>query len=252
MAEGDRRTFATYKTEVLHALGNPDTSGMDITAGNIVNDALTHIADAMHAWQWRQTGEQNLDLTADQDYVELPADFGEMQAIHYASSWSNFMEEVNWDTLLWLRQNPIASWSGAGGYFFAVNTGNVELGAEDAGLSLATLALYPTPTTGVTDAIRIVYRRFLRRLVSDTDRPQWPAYMDRMLSLLARSYAAIDYEDNPQSAYTAGFIMALEDCKRADGRSHSNHGVWQGAIGARQPLVPFGYPEDGIPNPTSV
>ncbi len=247
MAEGDRRTFASYKAEVLHALGNPATADMDITAGAIVNDALTHIS-AMHQWQWKSTGHVNLSIVADQDYVELPADYGSIIALQYADSWSTFMEPTTWDILLRLREHPVDDPDG--GYYYVINTGNVEVGSEDAGLSLPTLNLAPTPTSSVTDAISMAYLRFLRRMVDTTDRPQWPAYMDRPLSLLSRAFAKTDYDDDPQSAYTVEFSKMIVDCISFDGLSTGSFGQLQGGAAQMRPRALFGYPTGLIPDPS--
>lgn len=249
MAEGDRRTFASYKAQVLHMLGNPDETTLSISPGDIVNDALEHIV-TLNEWNWLSTGEQQLDLTQDQDYVELPADFGTLVAIEHDESWTDQMIPVDWQTMLWFRQHPIRSWTS--GYFYVINTGNVETGEEDAGLSLPTLAIYPTPSSDQTGAIKLVYRRFIRRLVDSTDRPQWPAYMDRPLSLLSRAFASTDYDDDPQSAYSDEFTRMITDCISKDGLSKRSLGVPHGAVDARRRLTPFGYPDEGIPDPTSV
>ena len=249
MTDDARRTFADYKQDVIHYLGNPDSSTLDITAATMVNDALEQIA-AIHQWNWLSTSDQSLDITADQDYVELPADYGTLIAIEHDESWTDQMIPVSWQTLLWFRQYPVRSWTS--GYFYVITTGNVELGQEDAGLSLPTINLYPTPAEDQPDAIQFVYRRFLRRLKDDTDRPQWPPYMDRALSLLSRSFAAVDYDDDPQSAYNAQFYQMIEDLKVQDGLSQRSYGVPAGAVSARRRLAPFGYPDRGIPDPTTV
>lgn len=243
-----RRTFASYKREVLHALGDPDEDELTISPGDIVNDALEHIA-AIHEWNWLTTGHQTLSITGGQDYVELPADFGALVALEHDQGWTNHMSEVTWDTMLWLRTQPIEAWDA--GFFYTINTGNVEQGEEDAGLTLPTLNLYPTPADDQADALQIVYRRFLRRLVADTDRPQWPAYMDRPLSLLARSFATTDYDDNPESAYTTEFRVLIADCMSKDGLSRRSFGVMGNALLPARRLTPFGYPNHGIPDPVA-
>jgi hypothetical protein len=249
MAEDARRTFASYKREVLHALGNPDESTLDITAGAIVNDALEHIA-AMHEWRWLTTGQASLSIVGGQSYVALPADFGTLTALEHDQSWSAFMTPVTWATLIRLRTDPVESW--AAGYFYVISTGNVESGEEDAGLSLPTIELYPTPATDADDALMIVYRRFLRRLSHDDDRPQWPAYMDRPLSLLARAFASTDYDDDPASAYSREFSALMGDCITKDGLSARSFGqMGGGAVAGRVRATPFGYPNRGIPDPTS-
>lgn len=241
-----RRTFADYKKQVLHALGNPAEAGLDISPATVVNDALEHIA-ALHHWRWLQTGHVKLSITANQDYVELPADFGSLSAIKHSSGFTRVMIPTSWDHILELRQSDVRDWDRS--YWYVINLGNVELGQEDAGLTLPTLNLYPTPSTNEPDAIAMVYRRYLRRLVADTDRPQWPAYVDRLLSLLARSFATTDYDDNPESAYTAEVRTLLPDLIAHDGLAAGSFGLARGGLYPRTtPISPF-YPSAGVPGP---
>lgn len=209
-----RRTFAEYKSDVRHALGSPSEANMDIAPATIVNDALEHLV-AMHDWQWLKTGEQYLSLVANQPYVELPADFGDLIAIASSGWWDARMLPITWDEMIVLRRSPISDWART--YRYVVNVGNVELGQEDAGLSLPTLELYPTPAESTADALSIVYRRAVRRMTDDADRPQIPSYLDRPFSLLCRAFARTDYEDEPESAYSIEFRMLIADAKRKDG-----------------------------------
>lgn len=247
MAEGDRRTFASYKTQVLHALGNVAAADMDITAGDIVNDALEHIA-ALNQWNWLSTGHVTLSITGGQDYVELPDDFGAKTALQHENSWTAYMEEVTWGLLLNMRTDGLAV--PTGGYVYTINVGNVEAGAEEVGLTLPTLNLHPTPANDAANAIQMVYRRYLRRLVSGTDRPQWPAYMDRPLSLLARAFAKTDYDDDAESAYTQEFRSLIVDCISKDGLAIGSFGIQQGGVHDRGPLGSRTWMTDTIPNPT--
>jgi len=249
MADGDRRTFADYKAEVLFCLGleSDEASQLDeFKPERIVNDAIEYVAD-LHPWRWLQTGEQQLDIVANQDYVELPADFGALIALEHADGFTRTMIPTTWDELLRMRQDSINDWSRS--YWYVVNLGNVEVGEEDAGLSLPTLNLYPTPAENATGAIKLVYRRFLRRLTADTDRPQWPAYMDRFLSLVACGFAKLHHDDlavAPEMQQAQGILPALID---HDGRSIKSFGIPRGGLyPTTTPISPF-YPRD-IPNPT--
>ncbi len=239
-----RRTFAQYKAEVLHALGNPATALLDVSPGDIVNDALEHLA-TLHEWQWCSTNQQELGIVAQQKYVTLPEDFGAVIAVEHDQGWASHFTPVSWEILLWMRQHPITEWTG--GYFYTVNTGNVTV--DSAGLSAPTMELFPTPSETDPDAVQLVYRRFLRPLVADTDVPMIPRYMDRPLSLLARSMASTDYDDDPQSAYTAEFRTLIADAMYKDGMSLGSVGVPTGALNPRRRPVPWGYPINGIPNP---
>jgi len=240
-----RRTFAEYKAEVLHALGNPAEANLDVAPGDIVNDAVEHIA-AMHEWQFCTTGQIELGVVADQRYINLPADFGTMVAVEHNQGWASHFTPVTWEVLLWMRQHPITEWTG--GYFYVINTGNSSLASS--GLDNPTMELFPTPSVTDPDAVQLVYRRNLRRLEADTDVPQWPSYMDRPLSLLARSFASVDYDDDPESAYTQAFRNMIEDCMYRDGMTLGSVGVPTGAMSPRRRPVPWGYPINGIPNPS--
>jgi hypothetical protein len=67
-------------------------------------------------------------------------------------------------------------------------------------------------------------------MIDATDRPQWPSYMDRPLSLLARAFAATDYDDNPQSAYSMDFRTMIADAITRDGLSVASFGVPEQAM----------------------
>ncbi|MCC7407388.1 MAG: hypothetical protein IT442_04910 [Phycisphaeraceae bacterium] len=239
-----RRTFADYKLEVRHALGSPAEAEMDIAPATIVNDALEHLA-ALHAWNWLISGEKYLDLTASQPYVELPDDFGDLISLAAGSSWNASLAPVTWDEMIALRRGSLATgaWSS---YVYCVSTGNVETGDEDAGLTLPTLELYPTPTETVVDALSFIYRRVPRRLVDDTDRPQIPSYLDRALSLLARGFARTDYEDDPESAYTRELRSILADAMNRDGLTRTSFGLGaSGLVRGRRsnPFEPVSVPD---------
>lgn len=243
-----RRTFAEYKRDVLHALGNPASDELDISAGEIVNDALEHLA-AMHPWQWLSTGQQDLDTVQDQPYIVLPDDFGTLIALEHSDSWARQMIPTTWPELLKMRGDPIDSWNWS--YWYVINTGNVDPAAPEAGLTAPRLELYPTPAGSEAAAIRIVYRRHLRRLVADSDVPQWPAYMDRPLSLLARDFASVDYDDNPESAYSRSFARVLRDAMNHDGLSRRSFGQMRGGLHPKTPAVSPLYPST-IPDPINL
>jgi len=243
-----RRTFEQYRKDVLHEIGlriGDDTGDLDVDL--TINDALEHIA-AMHEWNWLSTGSNVLSITGGQDNVPMPADFGTLIAIEHDEGFTREMIPTTWQNLLRLRQGSIQEWSRS--YWYVIQTGNVATGDEDAGLDLPTLELYPTPADDEDDAIKIVYRRFLRRLRDSDDFPQWPAYMDRPLSLLSRAMVNLDWEDNPQSAVMIQFQQLLPDLKVKDGLDRRSFGVQRGGLWPRTtPISPF-YPR-GIPDPTS-
>lgn len=241
-----RRTFAEYKADVLHALGNPAEADMTITPEQIVNDALEHLA-ALHPWSWQSTGEQSLDIVGEQAYVELPADFGSLVAIEHDGGWARQMIPTTWQEMLRFRTDAIQNWSRS--YWYLIAIGQVDSTAPEDGLDVPRIELYPTPADDADDAIKIVYRRFLRRLDDDDDVPQWPSYMDRPLSLLARGFATTDYDDSPGGAYTEEFRTLITDLIARDGLTRKSLGVPRGGLYPKTvPISPF-YPSS-IPDPT--
>lgn len=245
-----RRTFLEYKNQVLHALGNPDSTELDITPEDIVNDALEHLA-AMHTWRWLQTSTVSLSIVAGQEYVELPADFGMLIAIEYKSSWVNDFIEAPIARILNWRNASASTTDVGGGYYYAISTGVVK-GTPAEGLDAPRLELYPTPADNDADAIQLIHRRFLRRMTADADVPQWPSYMDRALSMLARSMAKTDYDDDPESAYTTEFRNLIPDLMSRDGLSIKSHGQMKSGVLPARGGVPFGYPDAGIPDPVNI
>ena len=242
-----RRTFIDYQNEVRHALGNAAATGLAVTPATIVNDALEHIA-SLHEWHFCSTAETVLGTTQDVDRIMLPQDFGTEVALEQTEGWYSFMTQVSWDVLLYMRRYPLVYWTG--GYYYVIVTGNSLV--PEAGLSTPTLELFPTPSETVADAIRLVYRRNLRRMEADTDIPQIPSYLDRPLSLLARSFASVDYDDDPESAYTAQFRTMISDAMYRDGMQLGSVGTPTGALTPKRGVVPWGYPYQGIPNPTGM
>lgn len=216
-----RRTFQDYQDQVLHALGNPDPADMTIPPGDIVNDALEHLA-SLHPWRWLQTSQTELDLVEDQPWVQLPIDYGTFVAAEFRSSIMQRLVPVTAARLLQLRAGaPVPP---LGGYYYLIHTGAIDPDNPEDGLLAPRMELFPTPSSNEAGAIMLVYHRLLRRMEDPDDVPQWPVYMDRLLSLLARGFASTDYDDDPTSAYTVEFSQMLPDVMAKDGLAIGSFG----------------------------
>lgn len=240
-----RRDFAGYKALVVHALGAEPASG--ITSGQLVNDALNHIT-TMREWNWRRGGPVVLSLTADQEYVELPADFGGEEVVTYPGSVSRMMIRASLAELEQLRahQNSAPNFT----YYYAINYGNIDANAPELGLSVATIELFPTPRESVTDAIRLVYRREVLELEDDADVPQIPVWMDSALMFLVRAFAYTIEDENPNNAGQVQFDRMLPDLLRRDSAVQRRIGVMRGGLLPNAiPVSPL-YPNH-INDPTS-
>lgn len=239
-----RRTFAEYKAEVEHVLGNAPSEG--ITTAGIVADALNTLC-AMRAWKWRRGGPVTADLTADQEYVELPLDFGELVTIEYPGTVLRGMIPTTMATIERLRASTVSP--SLFGFYFAINIGNIDENLPEDGLSVPTLELYPTPNSDVTDALRITYLRDVPEMEDDDDMPQIPIYMDRALALLGRAIACELEDDDDASASRRAFDRELAQCIRRDGGAQSKYGVMSGGLYPRAEGVDPFYPSS-IGDPT--
>ncbi len=239
-----RRTFAEYKAEVEHALGNTPSAG--ITTAGIVADALNSLC-ASRSWKWRRGGPVTADLTSGQEYVELPLDFGELTTIEYPGTVLRGMIPTSMATIERLRASTVSP--SLFGFYYAVSTGNIDEAFPENGLSVPTLELYPTPTATVTDALRITYLRDVPEMDTDTDIPQIPIWMDRAFALLCRAIAHELEDDDASSAARKAFDRELADCIRRDASSQTKYGTMAGGLYPHaEGLDPF-YPSN-IGDPT--
>lgn len=244
-----RRTFADYKLSIQHALGNAPATGESTT--ELVNDALQHLC-SMYPWTWLRGGPVSLTLTADQNYVELPQDFAEIESLNYPGTVARQMLKSTVEEIERLRSYTTLP----PGFVFtyAVNSGQTEEdfivrqgGTVDPsdptlGLSVNVLEIYPTPTDTVVDALSLVYRRQVDRLTEDADIPPIPVWMDYAFDLLCRSFAMTLEDDNPANSAQQMFDKIIPTLIRRDADTQRRPGVMKGGLWPRSVSVDPFYP----------
>lgn len=234
-----RRTFSDYKAAVVHALGAEPATGVD--KGRVVNDALQHLV-SMNSWRWRRGGPAALDLTADQSYVELPQDFGELYSIKYPGTTSRQVFVTTVEDIEFKRSTTTQPPGYT--YFVAVNSGSLDEDERESGLTVNVLELWPTPTVSETGALSLVYLRQVDDLAEDTDVPQIPAWMDYAFELLVRDFAHTLEDDNPESAARGRFASMLPDLIKRDVSTQRRFGVMHGGLQTTGDLVSPFYPSN--------
>ena len=220
-----RRTLAEYVDAVEHQLGNSPSAG--VTSLQLVNDALRELC-SVHAWKWRNGGPYTLDLTADQSYVELPADFGELNSLTYPGTLLKSMTPTTFAQLQRMRATEVLSPQYQ--YYYAINTGRIDDDFPEEGLSIQVIELYPTPTESVTDALTITYLRDVPDLELDADVPQIPLWLDHCLMLLVRAKAAVIEDDDPDSPSIQEYNRVFKQMIARDSRSQTRYGIMRGGL----------------------
>lgn len=232
-----RRTYADYKNAVIHALGAEMSTGE--SSAEIVNDALEQLC-SMRAWMWRRGGPVTLSLVADQNYIELPQDFGEEEHTTYPGSVNKLMIRVTMAEIQMLRANN--SQPTGFTFYYAINSGSLDEDNREEGLTVNTLEVFPTPTASVADAITLSYFRNVDRLEDDTDVPQIPPWMDYALDLLCRAMAKTLEDDDAASAAQKAFDKIVPDLIRRDAGTQRRMGVMRGGLFPRTNTIDPMYP----------
>lgn len=136
-------TLAQARTLVEATLGGaPETAGVSAII-NATGNALY----AMHEWEWLLRPTADLGTVADQAYINLPADFGRLEAVLSTSRLEVSTQVTPRELIAWRRGDyytPV-------GYVMAISTFN------NAGALQKRLELYPTPSTTDADALQIAY-----------------------------------------------------------------------------------------------
>lgn len=232
-----RRTLLDLVGVVEHQLGSAPATGF--TSTQLVNDAMRELC-SVHAWKWRNGGPYTLSLVADQSYVELPADFGELNSLTYPGTLLKAMTPTSMAQLQRMRATTVLSPRYQ--YFYAINTGRIDDDFPEDGLTIQVIELYPTPTESVTDALTITYLRDVPELTDNGDIPMVPEWLEHCLVLLCRAKASVIEDDDPNCPSLQEYNRVLKSMIARDSRSQTRYGIMRGGLYAdADGLDPF-YP----------
>jgi hypothetical protein len=235
------KTAADYIADMKHALGGDPDSRLNLYA--VLNEAIEYLFNC-HAWKWRKRPPVNLSFTATQEYITLPADFGEIVSIEVKSNFMRNVEQTSVSHIMFMRS--------------AINQNNPSLAVYVA-LSWPTqttttaapanprLEIYPTPATTEANVLSIQYRAGAIRIATDasTTVPNIPPKLERALSLLCRAYV-LHYEEETETISYDDFNREIGPHKEADGRTQGYMGqIMNGA--ARPRRCGIYRPFDSIP-----
>ncbi len=177
------RTTQDYLDMMAHALGKTPDSRHKLI--NTLNDAGRALVNS-HEWTWKTRAGKVLELVANQDYIDLPDDFGAVISVTSVGGSPIVIHQTTVEDIANRR-----SWDNFDSLnlFIAFNVGGEGLTDED-GVSENRALLWPTPQTARSD-LRLSYRtRWVDLEAEDPDRvPVIPRDWERSLMLFANAFA---------------------------------------------------------------
>jgi hypothetical protein len=225
-------TLSQATTAVNEALGATDTGPASLTADVMVQQAGRALFN-MHGWRFRERTAA-LDTVADQEYVALPADFGQLITLRTATGGG-----VEWTGMA--RMHELRSFAGAG----SVITNVAIAFTVVSGVPTPRLELYPTPAADSSPGLRLEYRASYQHPAESSDAMPVPAYVEPLLLEVLRAVAFAYDEDEAPSEGLSVRLAAIRSgpvfmaAKAQDGDVQPELTGWRGGIGEC-----FGWDED--------
>jgi hypothetical protein len=226
------RTVANYIASMEHALHStqPDTVGL--SSIDVLNDAGNALFD-MHDWPWKRR-LAGLTITANQDTIELPADFESLIAVEEGDTSTLKIIQTTVEEVLKVRGNqaydPLV-------LYIAVNIDRPRL-SDDSGKPdrfqpiLAEIA--PTPAVGVPSGVlKAEYtRRWIDLDAVDTNVvPDIPRRCERLLVNLCRAFI-IEWEDGIDPIENTLVEKEFHRLRVAYGRTQRKAGPIRNTVGS--------------------
>ena len=148
-------------------------SGSPILGKRAVEEALVEIEN-MPKWRWLQPPSVMLTLVAQQDYVDLPADFRDLIEINATEGLQGrfFMVDIGEINQLRTYQQNDSATTYRGAIEWADSTD------PDGGAPIPRIAIYPMPTDTKTDWLTLSYRKKIAVPATDSIFIPMPDFMD--------------------------------------------------------------------------
>lgn len=209
-------TVANYKAQMKHAIGGEPDSRVDLL--QVLNDALRYLYN-QHAWSFRERPILTVTTTPDQNYVELPEDFGELISVQFAT---RNVSLTSLTDIAHRRANTLLPPPQSAVYVALSFPAQVDVTSSQ---PLPRLEIFPDVISA--DDYDIEYRGGPIALTEDSDVPNIPPDYERVLTLLARSFTC-DIEEQDSTVEWDKANVEIERLKDHDALTQSNMGQMQG------------------------
>lgn len=165
---------------IRHTLGGDDPPS-ECPAISLINEAGDLLVNARR-WGWLNRPETPLNLTAAQNWIALPADFGEVISVELSDVLNGQMLSATPKELMAWRSTPIPA-APTTFYWCVEYLGSAALAAPT-----PRIGLHQAPTTSQANAVRLMYRAGWTTLSADADVavvPKWiePLYREFIVAV---------------------------------------------------------------------
>lgn len=162
----------------------------ELVAAQALIDMAGDLLVSMHPWTWLRRPLVALDFVSGQDWVALPADFGELIALDRTNldGW----QWVGFDELLEMRYGRSAI---AAGYAGAIVTAIPADGTTAP--DTPRIEIFPTPAANASNALRLAYRAGWQPVAIQFHALKIPGFVDLLFYEILRAVVlGIEEHDN--------------------------------------------------------
>lgn len=173
---------------VRHYLAGGDPPS-DIGAITLINEAGEHLVN-MRRWNWLIRPETFLNFTVDQNYVDLPSDFGEVIGLFIEDTLNGALLPSGLTEVYRGRADPLPD--GPMTFYWAVEW----VGSAGTAAPRPRIALHRAPTSSTANAMRLLYRATWTRVEADGDVLVIPTWIEGLYRALLEATAKGHIEED--------------------------------------------------------
>ena len=238
-------TYTQLENHAQYMIEGTTTLPNDITLAQVINYA-GHLFFSSHQWNFRERDPITVDLVKDQQYVNLPLDFGELTGIEMTEALNYGVTVVTPQQLVTRRATSITVTQQY--YWVAIFQPGQPGRTSD--FPPPRLEIWPTPAADNINAITLIYRAKWRDFAdtgagTSVDTANVPDYAEMALIEVVRAVTAGwgERQLQPQGGVTGTMKLVLEGaiwaaCVTTDGMQQMTYGPLSGgAIQGRYPLT---------------
>jgi len=248
------QTLQNLRDHITHALGGAPSTQLPGSTADDVRDSMVNAAGrhlySMHDWQFKEGPAVAVDFKADQAFVDLPNDFGDLAGYQMTDGLNNGISLTEPHHLERLRSSTITVTQH---YYWAALSHPGQASREE-GQGNPRLEFWPTPSADDAGAVTVVFKRKWMDLEQAAEAANIPWFVENLLMELVRAYS-MGWEDEAMGSVSKRLEevergVVCKAAKEQDGIQQPDFGNMRG--GAIMSMYPrYSVPFDPVSGPSS-